>query len=307
MNQQINTDVSIFIPTRNRPLLLRRAIESVLRQTYEDFNFIVSHNGKPSADTIRVIEWAESEFPNLAFISHDPEIHGLEHFRLLVTSCTTPYILLLADDDWIGPNYLESCLTCLTHDASVVCATGPWLFRTQATSDFVDWEEATTYDSNSVAGRVFQFLRKREDSWFYSLSRREAWLDVDWELTWRTHKELPQRIAYPILLQLVMKGRFVRVFDRGSEWFNDDLALKTYQTQTSGSKLASFIFFVSREFDLALQFTQRIKNFPLPLSERLFLMASALTFASRDAILPVTRKLRLLALRVYRHLARGMG
>ena len=60
--------VSVVLPTHNRGHLLRRAIESVLRQTYEDFELIVVDDASVD-DTEDVVMSIQD--PRLKFIQHD--------------------------------------------------------------------------------------------------------------------------------------------------------------------------------------------------------------------------------------------
>lgn len=55
--------VSVIIPTYNRAHLVGRAIQSVLDQTYQDFELIVVDDGSID-DTEKVVNTSESAFSN---------------------------------------------------------------------------------------------------------------------------------------------------------------------------------------------------------------------------------------------------
>ncbi|MFW8148387.1 glycosyltransferase family A protein, partial [Klebsiella pneumoniae] len=50
-----NKSVSVYIPTHNRPLFLERALQSLEKQTYRNFQVIVSDDGS-SVDNFKIVQ-----------------------------------------------------------------------------------------------------------------------------------------------------------------------------------------------------------------------------------------------------------
>jgi glycosyltransferase involved in cell wall biosynthesis len=92
--------VSVVIPTYNRPDFLRTAVESVLDQTFENFECLVVDDGSE--------EWEPMpEDPRLSVIHHD-ENRGVSAARNTgIRASSAPFIAFLDDDDRWRPEKLE--------------------------------------------------------------------------------------------------------------------------------------------------------------------------------------------------------
>jgi len=96
--------VSVIIPTHNRPELLKRAINSVLAQTYQDFEIIVVDDGDISAEDI-VKSFSDSR---IRFIRHEtPHRGGSATRNTGIQNATGEFIAFLDDDDEWLPGKLE--------------------------------------------------------------------------------------------------------------------------------------------------------------------------------------------------------
>lgn len=102
---------SVIIPSRNRPELLLKAIESVLSQTDENFEIIVVNDGS-DGEAARKYKKMAGQYPeNVRFIelTRSPQGHGPSYaINRGVESAQGKYICFLDDDDfWTRPDHLE--------------------------------------------------------------------------------------------------------------------------------------------------------------------------------------------------------
>jgi glycosyltransferase involved in cell wall biosynthesis len=104
-----NPSITTVIPTYRRPRLLRRAIESVLAQTYSNFRVCVYDNA--SGD--------ETESAVREFMKYDSRVHYIqrpENIGLWRNSgdalrrVSTPFCSYLSDDDVVLPRFFELAL-----------------------------------------------------------------------------------------------------------------------------------------------------------------------------------------------------
>lgn len=101
------TLVSVIIPTRNRALLLRRTLESVLKQSTENLEVIVVDDG--STDGSGAV--AAAMDPRVSVI-RNPESAGVSVARNRgIASASGEWIAFCDDDDLWAPNKLQEQLT----------------------------------------------------------------------------------------------------------------------------------------------------------------------------------------------------
>lgn len=112
--------VLVGIPTRNRPLLVREAVLSVLAQSETDWRLIVSENPSGAEAALELKRWIESlGDPRVSYVLQDIDGGEYGQGRYLFDHCTEPYLCFLHDDDRMDPTYLARALKAL--DSEPAC------------------------------------------------------------------------------------------------------------------------------------------------------------------------------------------
>ena len=120
----VNTPtVSVIISTYNRPLLLRRAIESVLAQTYAAFELLViDDRGNP--DTQSVVAEIMKRDSRVAYVPNEVRSGLMENKNkgVRLSSAHSRYVAFLDDDDTYLPHFLERTVAVLAEYPDAVAA-----------------------------------------------------------------------------------------------------------------------------------------------------------------------------------------
>jgi len=102
----MNKLVSVIIPTYNREKTLARAIESVLNQTYKNFEIIIVDDNSTD-NSSKIINNYLVQFSNIKYVKHDKNKGGSAARNTGVREADGKYISFLdSDDEWIK-NKLE--------------------------------------------------------------------------------------------------------------------------------------------------------------------------------------------------------
>ncbi len=103
---KINPKVSVVIPTYNRAHLIGRAIESVLNQTYQDFELIIIDDCSID-NTDDVIKEFQKKDNRIIYLKHDKNKGGSAARNTGIKTSRGEYIAFLdSDDEWL-PEKLE--------------------------------------------------------------------------------------------------------------------------------------------------------------------------------------------------------
>lgn len=101
--------VTAIIPTFKRPLLLKRAILSVLNQTYPHFEIYVFDNAS-NDETKNVVLKLQQQDPRIKYFCHKENIGMIANYQFAYEKVSTPYFFFLSDDDLVLPHFLRTAM-----------------------------------------------------------------------------------------------------------------------------------------------------------------------------------------------------
>jgi GT2 family glycosyltransferase len=101
--------ITTIIPTFRRPLALRRAIESVLTQTYRDVCVRVYDNASGDETSEMVAEMARAD-ARLRYTARPENVGAAENFIQASADVDTPFVSFLSDDDCLLPGFFTNAM-----------------------------------------------------------------------------------------------------------------------------------------------------------------------------------------------------
>lgn len=115
--------VSIALPVYNGQNYLQAALDSLLAQSFEDFEIIIGDNA--STDNTRgICEAYAQQDSRIRYIRRETNIGASANFSQLFEYAAGDYFKWAAHDDVCSPNFLKSCVEKMDSDSSVVLCCG---------------------------------------------------------------------------------------------------------------------------------------------------------------------------------------
>lgn len=114
--------ITTVIPTYRRPRLLRRAVLSVLNQTYPHVLACVYDNASGD-ETERVVAELARHDDRVRYHRHSRNIGSYPNFNFGIERVGTPFFSLLSDDDMLSPKFYETALAAFERrpEAGMAC------------------------------------------------------------------------------------------------------------------------------------------------------------------------------------------
>jgi glycosyltransferase involved in cell wall biosynthesis len=98
--------ITVGIPTYNRPVLVKRCVESVLDQTYPNIEVMVSDNASTD-DTLDVLKSFRDK--RLRVLTSHENVGAIENFSKCIREARGDYLVLLSDDNLLERTFLQRC------------------------------------------------------------------------------------------------------------------------------------------------------------------------------------------------------
>ncbi|HEY8507272.1 MAG TPA: glycosyltransferase [Steroidobacteraceae bacterium] len=284
--------VTVGLPVYNGARFLRQALDSILGQTYDHLEVIISDNASTD-DTVRICEEYVARDPRVRLVRHPQNIGAARNWNSLIPLARGEFFKWASSNDYIAPTMIEECLEALQKDpGAVLCAA-----RTTIVND--DGVEARLYDHDVDA------LQERPSDRFAHICSNVALNNLQSGLI-RTDvlRRTSLERAYPggdlvFIAELALYGRFVLLpkplFYRRLGAFSSTVALTGAALQEfwnptvrRGGKFA--------QWRINTDYVMAALNADIPLRERLRAALIALRHASwqraalwgelRQALLP---------------------
>jgi len=104
--------ISVLLPTRNRLDLLTKAVESVRRQDYHDWEIVVSDNAS-TADVAGYVSGLND--PRVRLLRSERTLSVTDNWNRALDASTGDYVLMLGDDDAVLKGYMRTLVDLVKH------------------------------------------------------------------------------------------------------------------------------------------------------------------------------------------------
>ncbi len=116
-----NPAVSIGLPVYNGDNFLVAAVDSLLAQTYDDFELIISDNAS-SDRTEEIGRSFAARDSRVRYVRNNVNLGAAQNYNQLVDMAVGRYFKWAAHDDICAPQFLEKCVAALEAEPDVVLA-----------------------------------------------------------------------------------------------------------------------------------------------------------------------------------------
>lgn len=206
--------VSIGLPVYNGELFLANALESLVSQTFSDFEIIISDNSSTDATAEICREYAIKDL-RIRYVRQACNIGSFANFDYVLKVSVGEYFMWAAADDVRRPEFIDSlvtildansCLVCAMTDVEVVDASGHRLRH-----ENLDRIRLYKCLRHPIGSRI-QFFKNPPSNLFfciYGLYRRAAINNV--ELNYKSLVKYAGSSEIPVLAQLASTGLIASV------------------------------------------------------------------------------------------------
>ena len=118
-----NPKLTIGMPVYNGELFIKKAIESILAQTFTDFELIISNNSS-SDSTEKICQDFIDKDNRIQIHTQKKNIGIHRNFNFLLSKAKGEYFAWAAVDDYLDNDFMEKNLKILESDKSVVSSVG---------------------------------------------------------------------------------------------------------------------------------------------------------------------------------------
>lgn len=209
-NKKPRPKVSIGIPVRNGQRYLGRALDSLLAQTFTDFEIIICDNDS-SDQTETICREYKARDPRVRYFRNGTNLGPAGNHNKCFNISRGQYFRWHAHDDMCAPTYLEKCVEALDSDPTIVIAYPKTRVIDENDQPLNDYTFHPNTDSADAATRFTELVlvnhRKHRACEIFGLMRSS------------TLAMTPLQGAYArgdsvLLVRLALLGRFVELPDR---------------------------------------------------------------------------------------------
>jgi glycosyltransferase involved in cell wall biosynthesis len=199
-----NPKVSIGIPVYNGEKYLPQAIESVLAQTFHNFELIITDNCSTDR-TQEICEAYAAQDERVRYIRNEENLGAGPNFNRVFELAKGEYFQWLAADDVLMPTVLEKCVPVLDGDKSAVLCFFWVKYINEEGESFNSCELELRVDSEKAGTRFHEIILGWHNSFYvFGLIRASALR--------RTKLILAQTHGDTILIaRLSLLGRFLQI------------------------------------------------------------------------------------------------
>ncbi|MEO1575488.1 MAG: glycosyltransferase family 2 protein, partial [Pseudomonadota bacterium] len=165
--------ISVGMPVYNGELFMADAIESVLAQTFDDFELLIADNASTDATESICRDFADRD-PRIRYTRHAENIGAAANYNFLFGRARAPYFRWNNSDDLLEPTLHARCYETLSARPDAVLAAGTSILIDDEGERLRDYNDNLHIVDESPSVRMKRFLKQVGlTNVIYGLMRRE--------------------------------------------------------------------------------------------------------------------------------------
>ncbi len=201
--------VSIGMPVYNMEDTLQEAIDTVLNQTFSDFQLIISDNASDDG-TEEICRAAESQDSRVIYFRCPENIGGTPNFSRTFLMSTGKYFMWAAADDSRRPEMVSRCVEALDEDPKAVLAYTHTELLDPATGTRREYSDAYRLDQEDPAERYVSLIQSLDlGNAIYGLYRRCVLSTIPPHF--RSSSRLISFLDAIFLANVVLQGKVIQI------------------------------------------------------------------------------------------------
>ena len=170
--------VSIGMPVYNGENFIEQAIESLLRQTFGDFELIISDNASTDA-TASICERFAAQDARIRYLRANKNHGASWNHEVVIRAARAPLFKLAAHDDTCESTHLERCVSALKDNPNAVLAYTKTLMRFEQRDQLSYYNDEVALESPIAALRYGDLLNEAPPAFpIFGVVRLNALLSI---------------------------------------------------------------------------------------------------------------------------------
>ena len=206
------------MPVYNDKTFLAKALNSLLAQSWTNFELIISDDGSTDGSEQICRSYSNMD-PRITYIRQEKNLGISRNMEFLLSRAKGKYFMWAANDDLWHPNFISFLVELLEKNSKAVSAFCSMYFIGEDDNK-LDYPSgrSTDYSGNTPSIRLKKLISIFDDSFGYGLFRRDSIMGVKFPVWLWPNKYCPYNNIYPSLCYYLAKGDFV--LNKKKLWYN---------------------------------------------------------------------------------------
>jgi glycosyltransferase involved in cell wall biosynthesis len=164
MNDKKEPLVTLGLPVYNGEKFIEETLISILNQTFDDFELIISDNASTDA-TEKICKSYASKDKRIKYHRNEKNLGAAKNNNQLVDMASGKYFKWAAADDLIYPEYLKLCVDILENNTDILISHTKVRIIDENSQHIEDYDDHLHFISESSSARLYKYLFRKVSMW----------------------------------------------------------------------------------------------------------------------------------------------
>lgn len=264
--------VSIGMPVYNGGNFIKEALDSVVAQTFTDYELIISDNASDDDTQLICNEYCR-KYPQIKYVRHTRNLGVYWNFNFVTQNAKGEFITWLAHDDVLEPVFLEETVYYMSHKPNTVIVASDFGIIDQAGTELGLEKLIKIRDDIDWGKRCVEFFRYPISNVFYSIYGLMETKTCKAVLQSVSEPKIAKGSELPILARFAVAGEIAAI----------PIALRKYRRHPT-SIYSSEVRVISNLSVLRRQLIKIANTYRLRLDQIIVLWSSSLSLSFKISI-----------------------